>query len=540
MGKPTLQSACFSTKSTENTSHTSTASQSPVRPRPKLIGTGIPSISPNPSVLLDRALGANAVPPGFAKSLNGLPQLENHTSFSSSDKAISHSSNGITEGKNTEEDLGSPDDRVANLGLPYPLRSGVSKGHINAGARPPPAGNRPQAFEREVLVQPQRSHQTTDHYRSFGSRQAQVPRVPTRKALLVTADRSPPFGSSDTDEQLDYTSNDSERFEECLKKLNFEPKNIKVVKAVGAEFITREAFQEGLDFLLTGAVNGDMLVMLVSMHAIYIKDRGVYSKDRGVYLKFEGPNGSTVLIGARELVDLVNNKLRTVRCTVEVVLDVCYAGGLITCKHVIRQMESKASTVVVSTFVEVDVPPPAVVLPPFLTNQSRHNEADISVSHASPFTQQPIANIARHISQPLATGLPIPLPPIPQFIAHSPLARNYNPVVQAIQAIIFGPPIELQTDADILVWAAAKEHQKAYERVLLGSKNGALVDAMCTAIEKHGCLTRKDVFDNYVSTVIEAENTEWVKRVAREPAETQKEVSTEPQHAQLLSNRDYE
>ncbi|KAG9105977.1 hypothetical protein FRC07_009035, partial [Ceratobasidium sp. 392] len=98
--------------------------------------------------------------------------------------------------------------------------------------------------------------------------------------------------------------------------------------------------------------------------------------------------------------------------------------------------------------------------------------------------------------------------------------RNHNFAVQPSSS-------GLQVLSDVFVWAAAKKNEKAYECIFpesedgLEGKNGGLVGAICMAIEKNGYLPRIDVFDKYISTTMEEMNN-----------------SVDPQHAQLLSNRE--
>ncbi|KAG8710647.1 hypothetical protein FRC08_016892 [Ceratobasidium sp. 394] len=505
MGRSTLQSAHPPSNITVD--HSSSTIPTPTRSRPNLSGASTPSSSPTVSPLLGKALEATTASPGVAKSLNGLAQVGCSSSPSSTDKCAPHSGDSIAKE--------SFDERVEA----HSRR--VSKGNVSTGIKPPPSSRPPAA-----PTQPERPHTTTDNRRNFGSHQGKR-RIPTRnlKALLVTADSAPPFGSSDENEQLDYTANDSERFAECLQNLGFKPEDINIIKAVGTELLTYEEFMGGLDFLFSNATDGDVLVLLVSMHAIYIKNRGVY-------LKFVGPSGSVMLMGTRDLVDVINAKLRTVRCTVEAILDVCHAAGLIKCKYVIRQMESK--TVVVSTIVEADAPPSKETSPLLLTDDRRCNEADVSASHVNLGAQR---NTSKHINQAVVGSPSVPLPPLPKLAVPSASTHN-NPFFRAIHSI-FGPPVDLQTRSDILLWVAAREGQNAYERTLSERKNGTLVDTVCTAIEKNGYLSREEVFDKYVSVIIEEENAAAVECAKLQYAEAQGELRVEPQEAQLLSNRNY-
>ncbi|KAG8745179.1 hypothetical protein FRC10_008632 [Ceratobasidium sp. 414] len=495
-----LQSAHPSSKATVDHPFAPPANLSPTRSRPNLSGAGTPSSPPAVSPLLEKALEANTTSPSFAKSLNGLAQVGDSLTPLNIEKRTAYSGDNII-GDDFDGRVEAPGGKAiasSGVGLSYgvvPSRTRNSKGNVNVGTKLPPSG--PPAN----LIEPERPRATTDNYRNFGSRQGAT-RTPTSKALLVTADSAPPPGG----EQLDYTANDSERLEKCLKSLGFKPEHIKVIKAVGTEFLTYEAFMGGLDFLFSDAVDGDVLVMLVSMHAVYIKSRGVY-------LKFVGPDKAVVFVGARDLV----------------VLDICHAAGLIKCKYIIRQMESK--TVVVSTIVETDVPPSVETSPLLLTGNHR-NEADISVGHISLGKQQTNTNTSKHINQAVvASPSPLPGP-----VIGSASTRNCNPVVRVLHSIFTrAPPLDLQTASDILVWVAAKEGQDAHESTL-GSENGALVDAICQAIEKHGCLSREEVFDRYVSDIIEEENAAQAEWVKLQSAEAQDELQAEPQEAQLLSN----
>ncbi|KAG8686630.1 hypothetical protein FRC08_012411, partial [Ceratobasidium sp. 394] len=433
-------------------------------------------------------------------SLNGLAQVGDFSSSLSIDKGASYLGDNIVEESFNE--------RVEVTGRR------ASKGIPSTGIKLPPSSGSPPA-----PTQSERPRATTDSRRTFGSRQG-VTRTPTNKALLVTADSAPPLGRDDKNEPLDYTAKDSERFAECLKKLGFE---LKVVKAVGTEFLTEEAFTGGLDFLFSNAADGEVLVLLISMHATYIKNMGVY-------LKFVDAGGSVVLMGTRDLVDIINAKLRTVRCTVEVILDICHAAGLIKCKYVIRQMESK--TMVVSPIAEADASPSVGASSLLLTGDHHHNKyPGVSVSHLNLDTRQTVTNTPRHINQAVVGSSSVSLPLSKLAI---PSAATYNnPFLRAFL------PIDLQTASDIFVWVAARESQNAFERTKLGSKNGALVDAVCTAIEENGYLPRKEVFDKYISVIIGEENAAAAEDAKLQSTEAQEEPRFELQEAQLLSNRNY-
>ncbi|KAG9087103.1 hypothetical protein FRC07_012908, partial [Ceratobasidium sp. 392] len=178
-------------------------------------------------------------------------------------------------------------------------RVGSAKGSTTANVEPPPLSNLPSTIED--LDQPARA---ADLRPNFDSRQAQTSRLPTSKAVLFAADSAP---SPYENPRLDYTAHDSQRVGACLKKIGFE--HIGVVKTAEAGFLTYDAFMKGLDFLLSGAMDGDMLVMLVSTHA--------FRDFTGVHLKVKNPGEPIRRIGTHELVDIINVKLCGVRCTVE-------------------------------------------------------------------------------------------------------------------------------------------------------------------------------------------------------------------------------
>ncbi|KAG8708597.1 hypothetical protein FRC09_001145, partial [Ceratobasidium sp. 395] len=265
-------------------------------------------------------------------------------------------------------------------------------------------------------------------------------RGPTKKALLITADSSPAINNSEHIDQLDFSVNDSERFKQSLKS----------------------------------SANG-----------------------KDVYINVLENDGSITRVGNRIFVEFMSTKLDGVRCTVEVVLDICHAAGLIKCQHVTRQMKPN----IVASF-------PLIPNPRFvITGQHDQNKTYLP---------------ARRVD----LGI--------QYSTMETSSRSTHGSNSTVQALSLG---NLMT-SNVFVWAAAKAGETAYERTN-GCSNGTLVDGFCTAIETKGYLSRRELFDHYVSTTIEEENVAFAEKVAQRPVEEQKQLMREfkPQHAQLLSNR---
>ncbi|KAG8708595.1 Ca(2+)-dependent cysteine protease [Ceratobasidium sp. 395] len=199
---------------------------------------------------------------GIKKSLSGLSCAKILSPFSvGGNTPTPHPGDGIVADKNAEEyqpaipgcgQVIGPDANELQRKT-VPSRVGLSKGSANTGTKSPPTSSGPSANEN-VLNQHARA---SESHVNYGSWQARPPRNPTSKALLLTADSAPSLGIN---HQLGYTANDSERFKACLREIGFE--EIRVVKAIGFEYLSRSAVMEGLDFLLSGAVDDDMLVVL--------------------------------------------------------------------------------------------------------------------------------------------------------------------------------------------------------------------------------------------------------------------------------------
>ncbi|KAG9118879.1 hypothetical protein FRC07_006392 [Ceratobasidium sp. 392] len=447
---------------------TASANPSSSSTRHNLCGAGTLVFTPAVPLLLGKALEANEglVPTnGSGSSGCSSPSLDLDQGILHSDKAhleaneIHGDHPGIPDG----ETIGPGVDRLSpNIA---PFRFGLAKGNASAVVKPS-VNRQPTVEETET----RRTRAADHHGRHYATGQA--PRGPTKKALLITADSSPRIDDQDDVAELDYTASDSERFERCIKKLGFGCKDIHVIKATGNEFLTEKSVIEGLEFLLSGAVDGDVLVLFVSTHAARFQLGG------GVCLKLLKPDGSVMLMGTR------------------IVFDTCYAAGLIECKHVIRQMVPKCSTTATSTLIETDAMPSVPYLCYLLASQRRQNEAHPPTHFIDPDTR--------------SSAIPTP----------STSVRNHNFAVQPSS-------LGLQVQSDVFIWAAANKGEKAYECIFpesedgLEGKNGGLVGAICMAIEKNGYLPRIDVFDKYISTTMEEMNN-----------------SVDPQHAQLLSNRE--
>ncbi|KAG8723011.1 hypothetical protein FRC09_005092, partial [Ceratobasidium sp. 395] len=424
---------------------------------------------------------------GIKKSLSGLNRVKNALSSfpAGGSGSTPHLDDGIVARKNAEEyqpttpgcELIRPDATELQC-KPVHSRVGSSKGSASVGTKALPSSSGLSTNE-DTSTQHVRA---TESHTNPGPRQARPPRHPASKALLLTADSAPSLG---IDHQLGYTANDSERFEACLRELGFE--EIQVVKAIGAEYLTRSAVMEGLDFLLSGAVDGDMLVVLVSTHG--------FKSHMSVYLEMKEDDGSIKFMGTREFIDTINSNLLGVRCTVEIVLDICYAAGLIRCKHVIRKMESEGSAIVISTSVEEETSLPIPMSPFSLASRANRKEVRIPASHLGPYAPV-ITNLAGHVNQAVVAGPSrVPFLPTTPIIPPAPTSSSF---MQKLCAYFVSPP-ELQTESTVMVWAAAGGNQKAFERLPSSAEksNGGLVAGVCMALEKSKHVPRLDVFDRY-------------------------------------------
>ncbi|QRV83955.1 hypothetical protein RhiJN_11971 [Ceratobasidium sp. AG-Ba] len=244
-------------------------------------------------------------------------------------------------------------------------------------------------------------------------------------------------------ELLESTSDDADWVRACLDKVGFMPEHVKTVQGIGEAPISEEVFMGELDQLLSAAGDDDVVVIFISMHSIRIQGSGE------IFLVLEGKYGCPTLV--REL----NSKLGNVRCTVEVILDVCYAGGLIACPHVIYEMKSASdSTIIVTTTGKNYIKCRGASSLSQLGSQPRR-EPNASAACAG----QPPAK-SKHVIHGVASD---------SCFRVRLKARNVNAIVQ-------GSPVgeELNTPSDIIIWAAAKKDQQTYECVSDEYCNGAL------------------------------------------------------------------
>ncbi|QRW12585.1 hypothetical protein RhiLY_11584 [Ceratobasidium sp. AG-Ba] len=276
----------------------------------------------------------------------------------------------------------------------------------------------------------------TNIYRGHGAKQAR--RSARRKALLVTANYTP-RGTGGSTEPLDSTARDSIRFQKCLEKLGFEETDAIVVHGANGGSVAEDSFMQGLDMLFFEVQDDDVLVLLVSMHAIL--------ESGSVYLAFERNDRSVARVGTRELVEKINAKLGDVCCTVEIVFDTCFAAGLIKCPHIIRQMAPNSAN-----GPEVIKDEPLALRAKQAPNQlAAYNDLGVRIAEENP------SSLGDRLCTP-----------------------------------------HLHTRSVIIVWAAAEINQRAYECKFDGSGGGALITAICEAVETHGIVSRQKVFDDSV------------------------------------------
>ncbi|QRV97999.1 ICE-like protease (caspase) p20 domain protein [Ceratobasidium sp. AG-Ba] len=397
--------------------------------------------------------------------------------------------------------------------------------HRRAGSQKGFASNLRLSFRRERPPEPDNLPRQTDSkpgtswFRNIGARQAPAIRTPTRKAFVVTADSSPTIHGNYNLDPLDHTAHDSDRFRKCLEdRLEFKPKDIHVLKAVGKDFITEADFMSGFDDLFAGAGDGDLLVLYVSMHATLVNS----ANSESVCLTFfKGDGQPAALIGTQELVNTINKKLG------QIILDVCYAAGLIKYQHIIRQMKFGAPQVVVSTTTESF----SFAESPLLSKERCvHEEASLLSPRFAPGSAYPLPGVLKHITRTIATGAPLVMPPFTGTVVASNLAHNRSFFLAQ------APPCveELETPSVIIVWAAAKQHQQAWEY----GRNGALTDAICAAVENNRHISRMRLFDQYILRIIDHGNVQWYESLKNVTLEELKMLSDDPviQHAQLGSN----
>ncbi|KAG8708596.1 hypothetical protein FRC09_001144 [Ceratobasidium sp. 395] len=158
-------------------------------------------------------------------------------------------------------------------------------------------------------------------------------------------------------------------------------------------------------------------------------------------------------------------------------------------------MESEGSAIVISTSVEEEVLSPVPISPFSLASRANRKEARIPAGHLGPYAPM-IMNFAGHVNQAVVAGPPsVPFLPTMPIIPPAPTSSS---LMQKLCAYFVSPP-ELQTESTVMVWAAAGENQKAFERLPSGTEksNGGLVAGVCMALEKGKQVSRLDVFDQY-------------------------------------------
>ncbi|QRV83954.1 hypothetical protein RhiJN_11970 [Ceratobasidium sp. AG-Ba] len=270
-------------------------------------------------------------------------------------------------------------------------------------------------------------------------------------------------------EPLDSTARDSIRFQKCLEsqcqafltpltivdqpahhiELGFEETDAIVVHGANGGSVAEDSFMQGLDMLFFEVQDDDVLVLLVSMHAIL--------ESGSVYLAFERNDRSVARVGTRELVEKINAKLGDVCCTVEIVFDTCFAAGLIKCPHIIRQMAPNSAN-----GPEVIKDEPLALRAKQAPNQlAAYNDLGVRIAEENP------SSLGDRLCTP-----------------------------------------HLHTRSVIIVWAAAEINQRAYECKFDGSGGGALITAICEAVETHGIVSRQKVFDDSVHVMLDRLNHE--------------------------------
>ncbi|QRV83956.1 ICE-like protease (caspase) p20 domain protein [Ceratobasidium sp. AG-Ba] len=509
-------------------------------------GAGTPASFQLPSHVQQEAQKATAASLGVIKSLTGVPAVEN---------SLAPPRIGSKDSYPEDEVVRKPAEEPDITGVRPIYSRAVDRPHLvprRAGSQKGFASNLRLSFRRERPPEPdnlQRQPDTkpgTSWFRNIGARQAPAIRTPTRKAFVVrscfpewidkhllshrsekvTADSSPTIHGNYNLDPLDHTARDSDRFQKCLvDRLEVKPKDIRVLKAVGNDFITEVEFMSGLDDLLASAGAGDLLILYVSMHATLFNSESVY------LTFFKGDGQPAALIGTQELVNAINKKLGQVCCTVEVILDVCYAAGLIKYQHIIRQMKFGAPQVVVSTTTESF----SVADSPLLfKGQYVHDTAGLptprfspSSTYPLPSSTYPLPSVPKHITRTIATGAPLAMPSFTGTVVASSFARNRGFFLAQAPVYV----AELQTPSVIIVWAAAKQHQQAWEY----GQNGALTDAICDAVE-FPFQVANSIFAQ-PRRIIDHGNLQWYQSPENVTLEEQDKLSSPCiQHAQLGSN----
>ncbi|QRV97998.1 ICE-like protease (caspase) p20 domain protein [Ceratobasidium sp. AG-Ba] len=478
--------------------------------RPRLNGTGTPASASEPTPPHLQAKAHEEENPPIDKSLHGLDFIGQY-----SPSADFSPSAPVAPSRGTKERSQSISSAISDWFRGIGTRFGISRKSVKIGVESAPDGRPDQRLpvEPDVLAQPAptplppfapRSPHTSRQRKSHAVSQAPQP---TKKAFLVTANSSP-----ETHDLLDWTMEDSLRFQQCLKKIGFELEYIDVLRGANGQVTTENSFMGGLDRLLSGAKDGDVLVIFVSMHAFRING--------SVYLLFEREDGSVFRMGAQDLVEKINLRLGRVRCTVEVILDVCYGAGLTQHLHVLLEMAPPPSTVViVSTTIE---PPATSTLPqePLPVHHSGGNWSALDPGNSGlAFVPPPRP---RHVNHAVAFGPPVPASSTTRPTTSKPYAgRNVGNVTQATPL-----SSSLQTPSVIIVWPAAKENQRAHEcRSISGGRGGGtLTTAICEAIEATGGASREDIFNLCVVPLLTQLNEPPNDGII--------------QHAQILSNRD--
>lgn len=398
--------------------------------------------------------------------------------------------------------------------------------------------------------------------------------LPQRKALVIGI-------NGKGENPLDFAVRDAKRFETCLKEqLAFEARNIIVLTDGEKKGVSQMDIFKGLRWLFRGAGSSDLLVLFISGHCSL-------GGNSVVALESAEPGGPRLIPSTvfKSHIDQLPKD-----CTVEIVLDCCYSGGLVEVPHVVEQLVCSGEGRINACFASS----------PGIGADMVAEEEGAAISGATPLTRPSTSSSGRSSASSLATlsvtsaaASPTSSPTSPSSIspATSPTTSpatspSTSPEISPIcssadspstsylgnrnshdgstaapfspcqsvsvplgvskgrdakqrasynvsQAPLVGPRLgePIKTDADVTVWTACQKGEKAYESIKPRVENGVLTNAICSAIENFGALVARC---NIWEEVKRATNDENAQRSdqARGPDQHLH------QHPQVRSSRD--
>ncbi|CAE6472579.1 unnamed protein product [Rhizoctonia solani] len=369
-----------------------------------------------------------------------------------------------------------------------------------------------------------------DSAQSTGSVPASAPRSPQKKALLTGLN----YKQCDKEKRLRHATSDAQRFATALTKLGYSSENTRVVTDEDQASASREYLLECMDWLVSGASEGDRLFFMFSGHCLFPHG------EKEPYLLAADMEPISRSTFHERLISKV-----PAGAELNVVLDCCHAAGMVQLKYRVGQMVPELAASPIRSVphygslhgldgprgpaLSVQTTPVMINRTPVgtPTNTVPRRGARGGIAAAQPLASAPVASSTE------ATGF-------------SPAAGKQLDPAQRRRPVVQGPPlVQFQERKNgfvtpagkVIVWAGTGERLKAFE-ASGGVESGIVTSAFCGALECHDSpVTRGALWKSLVG-VISEENRCRRERDAKKPNSHNIPPNTRLQLAELWVSQD--